>query len=80
MGTQLDHIIKQRNKAYSIFTVTRDKFEKAIEDARDYITRNQEEVERLTQETHNYRDTNTYLLIEINSMEKSVNEINKIIG
>lgn len=77
---QLNDITKQKNKAFKIFTVTKEKFLRAIEQAYDYKHKNNEEIDNLHGEISDRVMVNIELDNEIKVMNNSVEQINKILG
>lgn len=75
-----NEVVRAKNRAFSIFTRTKEKFEKAIEKARFYVHQNSREISDLTDKRDQRLQANQEMLQHISSMERSIKQIDHIIG
>lgn len=80
MSYQLSEILSQKSKATKIFTVTKDKFKKAVDLAMKYQAKNATDINALDKEIFEKNKVNAQLKAEIVAMTKSIHEIDKILG
>jgi hypothetical protein len=79
-GNQLEQVRKAKEKALKVFTDTKEKFQAAIEEAQEIRNKNRDKVHTKHYEISELEEINDLLGQEISAMQKSVEQINSIVG
>ena len=79
MSYQLEQIIKQKSKAFSVLTKTRKQLAEVVDQAQKFLTANRKEIDAKFSEINDLKAENQLLLDEMALIEKSITETDRIL-
>lgn len=79
-NSKLQKVLNAKSKALKVFTDTKLKFERAIEDAQKHVEANRKEQEKAKEELLKLQDETWHINKHIEDMKKSVTQISHIVG